>query len=61
MRISKALGTHFEPFLPVVMEPLLAGATQVTQFSIVDAEEDDIEGEVSCTARLFNVTLMDLR
>ena len=28
------------------MSPLLAGATQVIQFSMIDAEEDDAEGEV---------------
>jgi hypothetical protein len=28
-RISKALKRHFEPFLPLVMAPILAGACQV--------------------------------
>ena len=28
-RISHALGDQFEPFLPLVMEPVLAGARQV--------------------------------
>jgi hypothetical protein len=46
-RIAKALGTQFEPFLPVMMAPLLAGATQAIQFSMVDAEDDDVEGEVT--------------
>ncbi len=46
-RISKALGTHFDPFLQVVMEPLLCGAVQEIQFSMVDAEDDDVEGEVT--------------
>lgn len=45
-RISRALTSQFEPFLPALMEPLLAGAKQEIQFSMVDAEEDDIEGEV---------------
>ena len=46
-RISKALQKHFEPFLPLVMIPLLAGATQEIQFSMVDADEDENEGEVT--------------
>lgn len=46
-RISKALESRFEPFLPLVMNPLLAGANQVIQFSMTDAYEDDVEGEVS--------------
>jgi len=45
-RISKALTTQFEPFLPALMEPLLAGAKQEIQFSMVDAQEDDVDGEV---------------
>lgn len=45
-RISKALTTQFEPFLPTLMEPLLAGAKQEIQFSMVDAQEDDVDGEV---------------
>lgn len=45
-RISKSLGAHFEQFLPLVMPPLLAGATQEIQFSMEDAAEDDVEGEV---------------
>lgn len=46
-RISKALEARFEPFLPLVMNPLLAGANQVVQFAMEDALEDDVEGEVS--------------
>lgn len=45
-RISRALTSQFEPFLPSLMEPLLAGAKQEIQFSMVDAEEEDVEGEV---------------
>jgi hypothetical protein len=45
-RISKALGVHFEPFLPAVMDPLLRGANQATEFSMVDAEEGDEVGDV---------------
>jgi hypothetical protein len=40
-RISKALGASFEPFLNTVMEPLLRGANQTIQFSMVDANDDD--------------------
>ena len=42
-RISKALGVHFEPFMPAVMDLLLKGANQPTEFSMVDADEDDTE------------------
>ena len=45
-RIAKAVGAQFEPFLPLVMTPLLAGATQITQFSMEDADESDTVGEV---------------
>lgn len=45
-RISKALGAYFEPYLAVVMTPLLQGATQTVNFSMVDAGEDDPAGEV---------------
>ena len=45
-RISSVLGSGFSPFLPFVMEPLLKGAMQEIQFSMVDADEDDVEGEV---------------
>eukprot|EP01038_Epipyxis_sp_PR26KG_P010303 gene10303-13849_t len=45
-RISKALGADFSPFLQMVMEPLLRGATQEIKFSMVDADIDDLEGEV---------------
>ena len=45
-RISKALQRHFEPFLPVVMSAVLAGATQDIKFSMVDADEEDVDGEV---------------
>ena len=44
-RISKALGAKFEPFLPFVMTPIFAGAAQDIQFSMVDANDDDAEGE----------------
>ena len=38
-RIANALGAQFEPFLPTVMPPLLQAASQVTEFSMVDADE----------------------
>ena len=44
-RISKALGPQFEQFLPMVMEPLLKGASQQTDCSVEDAMDDDVEGE----------------
>lgn len=46
-RIAKAVGPRFEPFLPLIMTPLLVGATQVIQFSMEDAGEDDTVGEVT--------------
>ena len=45
-RISKALGSQFEPYLSTVMVPLLAGATQDIKFSMEDANDDDVEGEI---------------
>ena len=52
-RISKAMGSQFEPLLPRVMELLLQGANQPTNFSMVDAEEDEVEGEVvRCLCRI---------
>merc|ERR1711871_348359 len=44
-RISKALGAKFEPFLPFVMTPIFTGAAQIIQFSMVDADEDEEDGE----------------
>ena len=46
-RISKALGVHFEPYVQTFMEPLLIGANQETEFSMVDANEDEQEGDVN--------------
>jgi hypothetical protein len=51
-RISRALGAHFEQFLPIVMQPLLAGATQEINFSMEDAAEDDVEVLEGDRARL---------
>ena len=45
-RISKALGSNFEPFLPFVMTPLFEAASQAIQFSMEDADEDDAGEEV---------------
>ncbi|KAJ1437419.1 armadillo-type protein [Ochromonadaceae sp. CCMP2298] len=45
-RISKALTGQFEPFLPQVMELLLQGARQDVQFSMTDADEDAVLGDV---------------
>jgi len=46
-RVSKALGgPQFEAYLPVIMGPLLAGATQDIKFSMADANDDDVEGEI---------------
>ena len=43
-RISKSLGTKFEPFLPFVMTPIITGASQTIQFSMVDASEEEYDG-----------------
>ena len=40
-RLSKALKEKFASFLPAVMAPLLAGASQEIKFSIEEAEEGD--------------------
>jgi len=45
-RISKTLGPQFEQFLPTVMAPLLAAATQEVECSIVDAGVEDTEDDV---------------
>ncbi len=46
-RMSKALGASFEPYLDQVMTPLLEGANRTIECTIVDATEDDVEGEVN--------------
>jgi hypothetical protein len=40
-RIAKALGRHFEPYVPFVMVPLLDGANVDIQFSMEDVDGDD--------------------
>jgi hypothetical protein len=40
------LKDKFEPFLSFVMEPVINGARQVIQFSMIDAEDGDAVGEV---------------
>ena len=45
VRISKALGASFEPYMQLVMPPLLHGAAQVITCTIEDAQEGDTEGE----------------
>jgi len=45
-RISRALRQNFEPYLHMMVEPLLDAAQQDIQFSIVDAGEDDVEGDI---------------
>lgn len=38
--------TNFVPYLPTIMELILTSAAQSTNFIMVDAEEDEVEGEV---------------
>jgi len=45
-RISRAMRMNFEPYLQMMVEPLLQAAQQDIQFSIVDAGEDDVEGDL---------------
>mmetsp|Transcript_38631 Transcript_38631/g.39326 ORF Transcript_38631/g.39326 Transcript_38631/m.39326 type:complete len:592 (-) Transcript_38631:23-1798(-) len=45
-RISKCLGAKFEPFLPMIIGPVLTGANQQIDFSMVDADEGEEEGDV---------------
>ena len=47
-RISKSLKASFEPYLPLLMSPLLVGASQTIQFMMEDADADEEEGEVLC-------------
>jgi hypothetical protein len=44
-RISSAIGPLFEPYLTVVMTPLLAVSNQVITFTMEDADDDDVTGE----------------
>jgi len=44
-RIAKTLGPQFEQFLPTIMGPLLAGASQEVECNIVDAGVDDDDGD----------------
>lgn len=46
-RMSKALGADFGPYLDLVLTPLLQGANKTIECTIVDAAEDDVEGEVN--------------
>lgn len=46
-RIAKALGNHFEPFVPLVMGPLLIGARVDIQFSIEDVAEEEEDEAVN--------------
>lgn len=47
-RIATALKSRFEPFLPLVMGPLLAGAAQQIQFTMEDVgDEDEDDGELA--------------
>lgn len=45
-RISRAMRKNFEPYLQMMVGPLLEAAQQDIQFSIVDAGEDDVEGDL---------------
>jgi len=44
--ISKALGANFVPFLPYVMDPLLAAATKIISIVIEDANEEDADADL---------------
>lgn len=44
-RISKTLQHNFEPYMEMVMAPLIQGATRNVDFSIEDAQLEDVEGE----------------
>ena len=46
-RIAKALGNHFEPFIPLVMGPLLVGANVDIQFTMEDLSEEDEDEAVN--------------
>lgn len=44
--ISKALGPHFEQFLPTIMPPLIDAASREIKFSVADAIDGE-EGEIT--------------
>ncbi|KAH7883434.1 ARM repeat-containing protein [Phlebopus sp. FC_14] len=44
-KICRALGPEFEPFLPVVMPPLLTAASAKTDVSVYDADDANFERE----------------
>ena len=46
-RISKILNDKFEPYLPIIMDIILTGANQKINFSMIDANDDDVEGEIT--------------
>ncbi len=46
-KMSKAVGAHFEPYLPLVMNSLMASINEPIQCIVEDADEDEIEGEVA--------------
>ena len=45
-RISKTLQQNFEPYIDMVMRPLIQGASRNVDCSIEDALDNDVEGEV---------------
>jgi hypothetical protein len=55
-RISKAMAAQFECYLPLIMEILLRGANQPTNFSMTDADADEVEGEVTIDEDTGNET-----
>lgn len=46
-KMSKAVGAHFEPYLPFVMNCLMASINEPIQCIVEDADEDEAEGEVA--------------
>jgi hypothetical protein len=57
-RIAKALRSQFQEFIPIVCEPLLQGARQEVNFSMIDVDDDEVEGEVLHHPALSLVTLI---
>jgi hypothetical protein len=43
------IGEGFEVYLPVVIAPVLIGANQEIKFSMEDAIDDDVDGDVIYT------------
>jgi len=51
-KICQALGPEFEPYLPVVMPPLLRAASAKADVSVIDEEDERFESDAWTTIKL---------